>query len=392
LPSTDSRWQALPLPAPPAAVALPAGPWPLGSADAGFAFDNECGRHAVDRSLQIDAQVLRWAEYLPFVEAGGYDEGRWWTPEGLAWRQSHPRPAPRYLRRDGRLAAMATWPMGRLDRLARLPPDPARSAGLVRLGRPPPAHRSRVGTRGLHAPDGFTWGQVWEWTASRFAPYPGFVPHPYRDYSAPWFDGRPVLRGASFGTQPRMRHPRYRNYFPAERNDIFAGSGPAPLSLARQRSRVATQPCASITANQACGSVQAARGAKAGLAQQRLESPRASTCRSSRCGCARRGEARSPPGQRTVRRLARLQVHLDARLAASSNSATCCHWRKSKSAAQQPVQVAQQVQVEGRRDAQRIVVGCFQQRLGLDQVDADQQRPALARHAPDAAAARPARG
>jgi EgtB-related family protein len=39
----------------------------------------------------------------------------------------------------------------------------------------------------------------------------------------PWFDGRPVLRGASFATSPRMVHPRYRNYFPAERSDIFAG-------------------------------------------------------------------------------------------------------------------------------------------------------------------------
>ena len=56
-----------------------------------------------------------------------------------------------------------------------------------------------------------------------FSPYPGFVAHPYRDYSAPWFDGRPVLRGASFGTQPRMHHARYRNYFQPERNDIFAG-------------------------------------------------------------------------------------------------------------------------------------------------------------------------
>ena len=71
--------------------------------------------------------------------------------------------------------------------------------------------------------DPFQWGDVWEWTASPFAPYPGFVAHPYRDYSQPWFDGRPVLRGGSFGTQPRMKHPRYRNYFPAERNDIFAG-------------------------------------------------------------------------------------------------------------------------------------------------------------------------
>ncbi len=69
----------------------------------------------------------------------------------------------------------------------------------------------------------FRWGDVWEWTASAFAPYPGFRPHPYRDYSAPWFDGRPVLRGGSFMTQPRMKHPRYRNFFPADRSDVPAG-------------------------------------------------------------------------------------------------------------------------------------------------------------------------
>jgi EgtB-related family protein len=72
-------------------------------------------------------------------------------------------------------------------------------------------------------PGALHWGEVWEWTASPFAPYPGFQPHPYRDYSLPWFDGRPVLRGASFATHPRMKHAGYRNYFPAERNDLFAG-------------------------------------------------------------------------------------------------------------------------------------------------------------------------
>jgi EgtB-related family protein len=49
------------------------------------------------------------------------------------------------------------------------------------------------------------------------------VAHPYRDYSAPWFDGRPVLKGASHLTQPRMRHPRYRNFFTPDRNDLAAG-------------------------------------------------------------------------------------------------------------------------------------------------------------------------
>ena len=91
------------------------------------------------------------------------------------------------------------------------------------MGRPPPAERSRVGVRRAARQPAFDWGQVWEWTASPFAPYPGFVAHPYRDYSAPWFHTRQVLRGGSFATQPRMKHPRYRNFFMPERNDVFAG-------------------------------------------------------------------------------------------------------------------------------------------------------------------------
>jgi EgtB-related family protein len=64
---------------------------------------------------------------------------------------------------------------------------------------------------------------VWDWTASVFEPFPGFTPHPYRDYSAPWFGTRPVLRGACGATAARMVCPTYRNYFTRERNDIFAG-------------------------------------------------------------------------------------------------------------------------------------------------------------------------
>ena len=70
---------------------------------------------------------------------------------------------------------------------------------------------------------GFRWGEVWEWTATRFAPFPGFVAHPYRDYSQPWFDTHKVLKGASIATRPAMRSPTYRNFYRPERDDIFAG-------------------------------------------------------------------------------------------------------------------------------------------------------------------------
>jgi len=64
---------------------------------------------------------------------------------------------------------------------------------------------------------------VWEWTASLFAPYPGFAADPYEEYSHPWFYTHRSVRGASVLTRPRMHHPRYRNFYMPERDDIFVG-------------------------------------------------------------------------------------------------------------------------------------------------------------------------
>jgi EgtB-related family protein len=70
---------------------------------------------------------------------------------------------------------------------------------------------------------GFEWGRVWEWTQDAFAPYEGFVPHPYAEYSAPWFGTHKVLRGASHLAHPVLRRVNYRNFFTPERDDIYAG-------------------------------------------------------------------------------------------------------------------------------------------------------------------------
>ena len=69
------------------------------------------------------------------------------------------------------------------------------------------------------------WGRsVWEWTSTPFAPYAGFSADRYREYSAPWFDGKHrVLRGGSLATFDILHHPNYRNYFLPHRNDVFAG-------------------------------------------------------------------------------------------------------------------------------------------------------------------------
>jgi iron(II)-dependent oxidoreductase len=66
-------------------------------------------------------------------------------------------------------------------------------------------------------------GAVWEWTATPFAPFPGFAADPYADYSAPWFQTHRVLRGGSWATRARLTHPRFRNFYVPSRHDPFAG-------------------------------------------------------------------------------------------------------------------------------------------------------------------------
>jgi iron(II)-dependent oxidoreductase len=64
---------------------------------------------------------------------------------------------------------------------------------------------------------------VWEWTASRFGPYPGFVPDPYKEYSEPWFGTHQVLRGGSFAAPDRLLRPTFRNFYQPHRGDVFCG-------------------------------------------------------------------------------------------------------------------------------------------------------------------------
>jgi ergothioneine biosynthesis protein EgtB len=223
----DPRWRAGPLPpGPRTGLVVPAGPRPFGHRGAGFAFDNERPSHEVALpSFSIDAAVVTWADFLPFVAEGGYRERAFWTDEGWHWVGATGAAGPRYLAaRDGE------WRVERFG--VEQPLDPRLPACHLSF------HEAQAWCRwaGRRLPtefeweaaattsgDAFEWGAVWEWTASPFAPYEGFERHPYRDYSAPWFDGRPVLRGGSFATQPRMKNLRYRNFFTADRTDVFAG-------------------------------------------------------------------------------------------------------------------------------------------------------------------------
>jgi iron(II)-dependent oxidoreductase len=174
-------------------LALPAQTIRLGSAASGFAFDNELHAHEVALDpFEIDSQPVSWARFMPFVRAGGCEPQPGWAEAAAG--DPH---APAVHVSAAHAQAWCDW-AGR-----RLP--------------------SEAEWQSAASAPGFAWGEVWEWSACDFEPYPGFTPHPYRDYSQPWFGSRRVLRGACSVTSPWLAHPGYRNFFEPQRSDIFAG-------------------------------------------------------------------------------------------------------------------------------------------------------------------------
>jgi EgtB-related family protein len=159
------------------------------------------------------------------MEAGGYEQPQWWSEAGWAWRSAQEREGPRYLRRSDthgwERQRWGQWLPLDLNEAARHLSAFEAEAWCLWAGRRLPSEAEWE--IAAHTAPGFSWGSVWEWTATPFGPFPGFAPHPYVDYSVPWFDGRPVLKGASCATVPRMRHAKYRNYFERHRSDIMAG-------------------------------------------------------------------------------------------------------------------------------------------------------------------------
>jgi ergothioneine biosynthesis protein EgtB len=195
-------------------------------ADKGFVFDNEVASHAVRVApFCIDAALISNAQYLDFIKDGGYQNSQFWSAQGRAWLMQQERSSPRHWQRDANAWCIVCF--GRLHPLALH--DPVRHINLYEAQ----AYCAWAGRRltteaeweyaAMSGDPRFLWGQLWEWTASPFEPYPGFVAGPYREYSKPWFGTHQVLRGASFATPQRLRSPTMRNFYTFERDDIFAG-------------------------------------------------------------------------------------------------------------------------------------------------------------------------
>jgi iron(II)-dependent oxidoreductase len=248
---------------------VPGGECTIGAPANGFAYDNERPSHRTDvRGYRIARTPITNATYLHFVEGGGYERREWWSDEGWSWKEEYDITRPGCWTTD----LGAEWRLGKLEPLdphrpvvhvswfeadafarahgARLPTEiewekaatwdqHTGSARRYPWGNDPPPTGVRANVDQLGcgpAPAGAYLagsspygalgmiGDVWEWTASDFEAYPGFVAHPYREYSEVFFGtDYKVLRGGSWATRPRTITATFRNWDYPQRRQIFSG-------------------------------------------------------------------------------------------------------------------------------------------------------------------------
>jgi EgtB-related family protein len=179
-----------------------------GAPERAFVFDNECGAHRVHVApFAMASGPVTQGEYAAYLDDSRAAPPGHWAREGSSW----------WMRQFDRWIALdASAPMVHVS-------FHEAQAYCAWAGRRLPTESewefAAIGGDGLER----LLDDVWEWTASAFAPYPGFEPGPYRDYSQPWFHDHTVLRGGSFATRSRIAGNRYRNFYRPERSDPFAG-------------------------------------------------------------------------------------------------------------------------------------------------------------------------
>jgi iron(II)-dependent oxidoreductase len=249
---------------------FPGGGVTIGTTDRRAAYDNERPRHVVQLPpFWIDVTPVTNGAYARFVEAGGYDDQRFWSADGWRWRCEAGARSPKHWERTdsgwrtrtmdreraldaarpvchvcyfeaeafARFAgkrlpteieweAAATWDPG-AGRARAFPwGDDAPTTAHANVDQlafdtaPVGVYASNVSPIGCYG----MIGDVWEWTSSDFAGYPGYESFPYPEYSEVFFGSEyKVLRGGSWATSPHVARTTFRNWDYPIRRQIFSG-------------------------------------------------------------------------------------------------------------------------------------------------------------------------
>jgi iron(II)-dependent oxidoreductase len=254
----------------PAEVFVPGGPFTMGTSVEPWALDNERPAHEtrVDPFF-IDTTPVTNGAYRRFIADGGYQNPRWWSAAGWQHRQEAGLTAPQFWQPDRdrwlrtrfgvlepvpddepvvhvccyEAQAYANWAGRRLptevewEKAARFDPATGRSRRYPWGDADPTPEHANLGQRHLRPAEVGAYpagvsplgvhqliGDVWEWTSSDFAGYPGFAAFPYREYSEVFFGPEyKVLRGGSFGTDSVACRSTFRNWDYPIRRQIFSG-------------------------------------------------------------------------------------------------------------------------------------------------------------------------
>lgn len=252
-------------------IELNGGAFRLGAiTSAPFVFDNEKWAHAVEvQPFAISCTAVTQGQFCEFVDDGGYKRDDYWCDDGLKWRRENNATQPLYWKSDGAAGwlrrdfdtwkpleedhamihvnwfeanAFCRWAGRRLPteaewELAASLDKRAEEKRHYPWGDEEPSHAHanldwcRMGTAEVaaHAAGDSAagcrqmLGNVWEWTADTFQPYPGFVVDPYKDYSRTSFGNCKVLRGGCWVTRSRLLRNTWRNYYGPDRRDVWAG-------------------------------------------------------------------------------------------------------------------------------------------------------------------------
>jgi len=222
----------------------------IGHEGSQFAFDNESPRHRQYlNGFSLASREVTNGEYLAFIDDAGYRRPELWLSEGWDWLAANSIDAPLYWQRDGRgwlefglhglRAVDASAPVCHVslfeaDAYARWAGARLPSEGeweVAASGRPVEGNFVESGSLEPRAANAATvtpsqlFGDVWEWTRSAYAPYPGYRPATgaLGEYNGKFMCNQYVLRGGSCVSPASHLRATYRNFFPAAARWQFTG-------------------------------------------------------------------------------------------------------------------------------------------------------------------------